>query len=137
VRIVDRVAYINHDIDDAIRAGILAAEDLPQEELRVLGATGSRRIDTLVHDLVESSAEAGEIVQSEEIGGAMLSLRAFMFERVYLGPRSAEEHADVRATIRRIYEHLVDERGDDPEQATDYLAGMTDRFALSFAGQLA
>ena len=136
VRIVDRVAYINHDIDDAIRAGILAAEDLPHEELRVLGATGSRRIDTLVHDLVESSAEAGEIVQSEEIGGAMLSLRAFMFERVYLGPRSAEEHADVRATIRRIYEHLVDERGDDPEQATDYLAGMTDRFALSFAGQL-
>ena len=137
VRIVDRVAYINHDIDDAIRAGILAAEDLPQEELRVLGRTGSRRIDTLVHDLVESSAEAGEIVQSEEIGGAMLSLREFMFERVYLGPGSAEEHAHVRATVRRIYEHLVDERGDDPEQATDYLAGMTDRFALSFAGQLA
>jgi dGTPase len=137
VRIVDRVAYINHDIDDAIRAGMLAVDDLPQEELRVLGRSGSRRIDTLVHDLVESSAEAGDIVQSEEIGGAMLSLRAFMFDRVYLGPHSPEEHARVRATIRRIYEHLVDERGDNPERATDYLAGMTDRFALSYAEQLA
>ena len=89
-----------------------------------------------MHDLVESSSQAGDIVQSEAIGGAMLSLRAFMFDRVYLGPQSPEEHARVRATIRRIYEHLVDERGDDPEQATDYLAGMTDRFALSFAEQL-
>ncbi|MDX6487201.1 MAG: dGTPase, partial [Gaiellaceae bacterium] len=86
VRIVDRVAYINHDIDDAIRAGILGVEDLPQAELATLGGTGSRRIDTLVHDLVESSSQAGDIVQSEEIGGAMLSLRSFMFERVYLGP---------------------------------------------------
>jgi len=137
VRIVDRVAYINHDIDDAIRAGMLAVEDLPQEELRILGRTGSRRIDTLVHDLVESSAQAGDIIQSDEIGDAMLSLRAFMFDRVHLGPRSHDEHARVRATVRRIYGHLVDERGDDPEQATDYLAGMTDRFALSFAEQLA
>src|SRR3954464_7032322 len=82
VRIVDRVAYINHDIDDALRAGILSADDLPQAELAVLGATGSRRIDTLVHDLVETSNDAGDIAQSDEIGGAMLSLRSFMFERV-------------------------------------------------------
>src|SRR6184192_50600 len=68
VRIVDQVAYINHDIDDAIRAGILAPADLPQGELATLGATGSRRIDTLVHDLVEQSAQAGDIVQSDEIG---------------------------------------------------------------------
>jgi dGTPase len=137
LRIVDRVAYINHDIDDAIRAGILSPGELPHEELAVLGETGSRRIDTLVHDLVESSARAGDIVQSDEIGGAMLSLRAFMFERVYLGPRSAEEHARIRTTIRRIFEHLVDVRGDDLQQATDYLAGMTDRFALAFAADLA
>jgi len=137
LRIVDRVAYINHDIDDAIRAGVLSAAELPHEEIAVLGATGSRRIDTLVHDLVESSAQAGEIVQSDEVGGAMLSLRAFMFERVYLGPQSAEEHARIRTTIRRIFEHLVDERGDDLQQATDYLAGMTDRFALAFAADLA
>jgi dGTPase len=136
VRIVDRVAYINHDIDDAIRAGMLAQHELPQEELRVLGPTGSRRIDTLVHDLVETSAQAGDIVQSDEIGGAMLSLRAFMFERVYLGPHSGDEHARIASTIRRIFEHLVDDRGDDIETATDYLAGMTDRFALTYASEL-
>src|SRR5579859_5204696 len=84
VRIVDRVAYINHDIDDAVRAGILAAADLPAESIELLGDTGSHRIDTLVHDVVESSARAGDIVQSGEIGDAMLALRAFMFECVYL-----------------------------------------------------
>jgi dGTPase len=132
VRIVDRVAYINHDIDDAVRAGILSPEDLPQEEIAILGDTGSGRIDTLVHDLVESSAQAGDIVQSDEIGGAMLSLRAFMFARVYLGPGAHDEHARIRATVRRIFDDLVDERGFDLEQATDYLAGMTDRFALAY-----
>src|SRR5581483_1740369 len=81
VRIVDRVAYINHDIDDAVRAGLLEAGDLPHDELALLGETGSRRIDTLVHDLVETSAVAGDILQSEEIGSAMLALRSFMFER--------------------------------------------------------
>jgi dGTPase len=136
VRIVDRVAYINHDIDDAIRAGILDPRHLPATELAVLGATGSRRIDTLVHDLVETSAEAGDIAQSDEIGGSMLALRSFMFDHVYLGPQAAEEHARIRRTVRRIFEHLVDERGDDLEHATDYLAGMTDRFALTFAAEL-
>jgi dGTPase len=136
VRIVDRVAYINHDIDDALRAGILDADDLPGREIELLGDTGSRRIDTLVHDLVEQSALAGDIVQSEEIGGAMLSLRAFMFERVYLGPHALEEHAHIRATVGRIFRRLVDERGDSLEVATDYLAGMTDRFALAYAAEL-
>jgi dGTPase len=128
VRIVDRVAYINHDIDDAIRAGILAASDLPQAEIRTLGETGSRRVDTLVHDLVETSSATGAIAQSDEIGGAMLSLRSFMFERVYL----QQEHAHIRATVRRIFEDLVDSRGMDVDDATDYLAGMTDRFALAY-----
>ena len=136
VRIVDRVAYINHDIDDAVRAGILDPADLPPRELALLGSTGSRRIDTLVHDLVETSAKAGDIVQSDEIGGAMLSLRAFMFDHVYLGPQAAEEHARIRTTVRRIFAYLVDDRGDDLEHATDYLAGMTDRFALTFAAEL-
>src|SRR5881409_534440 len=86
VLVVDRVAYINHDIDDAVRFGILRPEDLPQEEVALLGETGARRIDTLVHDLVETSDAAGDIAQSEEIGGAMLALRTFMFDHVYLGP---------------------------------------------------
>jgi dGTPase len=135
VRIVDRVAYINHDIDDAVRFGILDPAELPQEEVALLGDRGSRRIDTLVHDLVESSETAGDIVQSDEIGGAMLALREFMFERVYLGPHALLEHERARATIRRIFEHLV-RRGDEPEQIIDFIAGMTDRFALTYVAEL-
>jgi len=127
VRIVDRVAYINHDIDDAIRYGILEEGDLPREEIEILGPTGGKRIDTLVHDLVESSAAAGDIVQSEEIGGAMLSLRAFMFDHVYLGPDTRAEHARARETIRKIFEHGA---------TVEFIAGMTDRFALSYAAEL-
>jgi dGTPase len=135
VRIVDRVAYINHDIDDAIRHSILQPADLPQEEVDRLGPSGSRRIDTLVHDLVESSAVAGDIVQGEEVGAAMLSLRSFMFERVYLGPHTSEEQARARETVRRIFEHLA-EQGDSPAEIVDYLSGMTDRFALEYAASL-
>ena len=135
VRIVDRVAYINHDIDDAIRHRILRARDLPQDEVELLGPTGSRRIDTLVHDLVESSAAAGDIVQGDEVGAAMLSLRRFMFDRVYLGPHTAQEHTRARETIRRIFDHLAG-RGDPPAEIVDYLSGMTDRFALKYAASL-
>ena len=132
VRIVDRVAYINHDIDDAIRHDILRPEDLPQEEVALLGPTGSKRIDTLVHDLVESSEAAGDVVQGEEVGAAMLSLRSFMFERVYLGPHTSGEHARATESIRKIFEHLA-ARGDEPTEIVDYLSGMTDRFALEYA----
>ena len=135
VRIVDRVAYINHDIDDAVRFGILDPAELPREEVALLGDRGSRRIDTLVHDLVESSQRAGDIVQSDEIGGAMLALRSFMFERVYLGPHTRHEQERARATIRRIFEYLAD-RGEEPEQIVEFIAGMTDRFALSYVAEL-
>lgn len=140
VRLVDRVAYINHDIDDALRAGVLRPEELPQEEIVLLGSRGSRRIDTLVHDIVEASAGAGDIVQSDELGRAMLGLRAFMFERVYLGPEAQEQRALAVATVRRIFDRLVehpedlppDRPGDLPQRATDYVSGMTDRFALAW-----
>ncbi len=106
VKLVDRVAYINHDIDDALRAGILRLEDLPAAEIELLGPTGSARIDTLVRDIVERSAAAGEIAQSEEIGGAMLRLRKFMFDRVYLGPdgrpRAREGDADHARPLRPL-----------------------------------
>ena len=88
VRLVDQVAYINHDIDDAVRAGILAEADLPAAEIELLGPTGAERIDTLVRDIVATSRE-GDVAQSDEVGGAMLRLRKFMFERVYLGPERA------------------------------------------------
>jgi dGTPase len=135
VRIVDRVAYINHDIDDAIRYGILEEGDLPRDELAVLGPSGSRRIDTLVHDLVESSATAGDIVQSDEVGAAMLSLREFMFENVYLAPVTRPEHDRAHRTIERIHEHLA-ARGDSQDAIVEFIAGMTDRFALSYAEKL-
>jgi dGTPase len=131
VRVVDRVAYINHDIDDAVRFGILREADLPQEEIALLGPTGARRIDRLVHDLVETSEAAQDIRQSTGVGEAMLSLRAFMFERVYLGPQVEAEHRRAHDVVRRIFEHLVD-RGDAVDDAVDFLAGMTDRFALDY-----
>jgi dGTPase len=135
VRIVDRVAYINHDIDDAIRFGILEPGELPRDELELLGDTGSARIDTLVHDLVETSEREGDIRQSEEIGEALLSLRSFMFERVYLGPHTRPEHDRAREVVRRIFDHLID-RGDEVDEAVDYLSGMTDRFALTYVATI-
>jgi dGTPase len=140
VRLVDRVAYINHDIDDAVRAGLLSSAELPQEEIALLGDRGSRRIDTLVHDLVENSADAGDIVQSEEVGRAMLDLRAFMFERVYLGPEAAAQRELAVETVRHVFDWFLDhpeelppERpGDLPQRVTDYVSGMTDRFALAW-----
>ena len=141
VRLVDRVAYINHDIDDAIRYGILKEGDLPRAEIDLLGSTGTQRIDRLVHDLVETSERAGTIEQSPEIGEAMLSLRAFMFEHVYLGPQVGPEHERARNVVQGIFARLVDDpgllppdNGDVGERITDYISGMTDRFALSYAG---
>ena len=135
VRLVDRVAYINHDIDDAIRYGILREEQLPKDEIARLGPKGSKRIDTLVHDLVETSEREGDIVQSEEIGTAMLALRSFMFEHVYLGPHARGEHERAHEAIRKIFNHLAD-RGDDPDELVEFIAGMTDRFALTYAERL-
>jgi dGTPase len=135
VRIVDRVAYINHDIDDAIRFRILRADQLPAREIELLGETGSRRIDTLVHDLVETSERAGDVLQGEEIGEAMLSLRSFMFEHVYLGSHTRGEHERARGVVRRVVDHLA-ERGDPADEIVAYVAGMTDRFALAYAERL-
>jgi len=142
VRLVDRVAYINHDIDDAIRYGILEEADLPRAEIELLGATGTERIDRLVHDVVETSERVGAIAQSPEIGEAMLSLRAFMFEHVYLGPQVGPEHERAANVVQAIVERLVSDPvllppgdGDLGERITDYISGMTDRFALSYVGR--
>jgi dGTPase len=144
VRIVDRIAYVNHDIDDALRYGLLTEGDLPTEEIALLGSTGASRIDTLVHDLVEASGEAGEIVQGDEVGEAMLSLRSFMFERVYLGPQVEPQHRRAERVVREIFARLADDPdalppgdGSLDERITDYIAGMTDRFALAYTERLA
>jgi dGTPase len=137
VRLVDRIAYINHDIDDAVRAGVLYTDELPSEEIAVLGATGSARIDTLVHDLVEHSERAGDIVQGDDLGGAMDRLRTFMFERVYLGPKARAEHQRIERVLRGLFDWYCSHPDELPEgedsldeRVIDYLAGMTDRYAI-------
>ncbi len=163
VRVIDRVAYINHDIDDAVRAGLLREEDLPAEPIAVLGATGSARIDALVHDMVEHSARAGEIAQGPRAGPAMAALRDFMFERVYLGPAVRAEHRRIARVVRRLFEHYVENPAELPgglparalgeapgrildageedaadlaQRVTDYLAGMTDRYCIRLYTEL-
>jgi dGTPase len=152
VRVIDRVAYINHDIDDAVRAGLLREGDLPAEPIAVLGASGSARIDALVHDMVEHSGRAGEIVQGPQAGPAMATLRDFMFERIYLGPAVRAEHARIARVLRRLFEHYVEnpdqlpggggrEAGAEAEaelaqRVTDYLAGMTDRYCIRLYTEL-
>jgi len=140
VKLVDRVAYINHDIDDALRAGILRSQDLPAEEIELLGPTGSKRIDTLVRDIVEHSAGAEEITQGREVGGAMLRLRKFMFDRVYLGPEARREQNRIRRTMHGLFEHYLqhldeipslDPAAGDGQRVADYIAGMTDRFCIA------
>jgi len=157
VRVIDRVAYINHDIDDSVRAGLLSEQELPGHPIEVLGRSGSERIDALVHDMVEHSELAGDIVQGPQAGPAMDALREFMFERVYLGPAVLAEHEKIAGVIRRLFEHYVEHpdrlpqapppighgegdldssagaRGPQDDLAsrvTDYLAGMTDRYCI-------
>lgn len=147
VRIIDRVAYINHDIDDALRAGVLQESDLPAEPIAVLGETGSDRIDTLVHDMVEHSERAEQIVQGSRAGAAMGVLRDFMFERVYLGPQVRAEHVRIANVIATLFEHWVAHPGELPDgrgrasedvaqRVTDYLAGMTDRYCIRAYSEL-
>jgi dGTPase len=146
VRLIDRVAYINHDIDDALRAGLLREGELPSEPIAVLGDSGSSRIDALVHDLVEYSARTGDIVQGAEAGTAMGELRKFMFERVYLGPAVRAERERIANVVHTLFEHYVahpellpDPRSVDEdlaERVTDYLAGMTDRYCIRMYTEL-
>jgi dGTPase len=140
VRVVDRIAYLNHDIDDALRAGVISHDDLPAGLIETLGDTGSHRIDALVHDLVEHSAAAGQIVQGDELGEAMGLLREFMFERVYLGPAATAEHAKIHLVIATLFDHFCAHPeaippsippGDLAQRVTDHIAGMTDRFCLA------
>jgi len=140
VKLVDRVAYINHDIDDALRAGILRPDDLPVEETELLGPTGSQRIGTLVRDIVDHSEGQEEVKQGREVGQAMLRLRKFMFDRVYLGPEARSEHDRVERTMRGLFQHYLahpeevpsrDPAASDCQRVADYIAGMTDRFCIA------
>ena len=143
VRRADQIAYVNHDIDDAIRAGILTNEDIPKSIARILGSTHSERINTLVCDAIATSREAGEIQLSLQVDKALADLRAFMFERVYRNPVAKGEEVKAKDMLRRMYEYYYNHPEAIPEDfqpqlsfdgmertICDYIAGMTDNYAV-------
>jgi dGTPase len=138
VRLLDRVAYVNHDIEDALRAGVIREDDLPADEVAVLGRTTSERLTTLVADVVDASAEGDRIRQSGEVGAAFLRLRRFMFRRVYLAPPASQEAERARGVVRSLFRWYLEhpealpasEEPDPVTRVTDFVAGMTDRYAL-------
>ena len=143
VAVADRIAYVNHDIDDAIRAGILREGDLPASTHKVLGCDHSSRIETLVVDMVRTSSVEGDIRLSPGIWAAMAELRAFLFDNVYTCDVVMEEVVKAMRLVEVLFSYYIDNPGDIPAEyraisggddvraATDYIAGMTDRYAKS------
>ena len=145
VRISDKIAYIHHDMDDAIRAGILKESDVPKSISGVIGETTGERLDHFIHDIVATSKYLNDIKMSPEVDLAMKDIRAFMFERVYQNPVAKGEESKAEALIETLYEYylrnfdripadlkaLVD-KGDAKEQVVcDYVGAMTDRYAIA------
>ncbi len=143
VRRSDQIAYVNHDIDDAIRAGILRNSDIPASIARVLGSSHRQRIDTLVCDMIATSREAGEILLSPRVDEALRDLREFMFQRVYRNPVAKGEEVKARAMLQKLYEYYFKHPEAIPADfqpqlsfdgmertICDYIAGMTDNYAV-------
>lgn len=143
VRRSDQIAYVNHDIDDAIRAGILSNEDIPRSISDVLGCTHRDRINTLVCDTIRTSREAGAICMTPATDRALRELREFMFDRVYRNPVAKGEESKAKAMLQRLFEYYVANPNAMPEDfqpqlsfdgmertVCDYIAGMTDNYAV-------
>jgi dGTPase len=141
VRFADRIAYLNHDVDDALRAGVLRDDELPRAPLEVLGTTHGGRINRLVTDLVDSSAGADEIALSPAVFAALDELRDFMFDQVYMREGTRGEHEKAMKLLRDLFAYYLEHPdevpseyhsapGDLPTRVADHIAGMTDRFAL-------
>ncbi len=143
VHFADRIAYVNHDIDDAVRAGLIVPEDLPRDAVRVLGRTHGDRIDAMVADMVRYGETEHEIGMYPEAYGAMMELRKFLFRAVYDG-QSQEEAHKVDGLLRALYDFFLRHLDELPEYyrkhretdgdrrvVCDYIAGMTDRFAVT------
>lgn len=146
VRLSDKIAYINHDIDDAIRANIFKESDIPEEFTGVLGHSTKERLNTMINDIVINSIGKDDIIMSEPIHDAMTRLRHFMFESLYLNPMAKSEEAKADKLITELYRYYVDntdklpdtykrfiaEFGERPEQVVcDYIAGMSDQYSIS------
>ena len=148
VKYSDRIAYINHDIDDAIRGGIIKSSDLPDDCVRALGDTNSKHINTMILDIVKNSEGKPEICMSDEISEAMMNLREFMFKRVYVGSKAKDEEGKAQYLIRRMFEYFINHKDEIPylrpetegfeieRQVADYIAGMTDQYAMYIYKQL-
>ena len=149
VRWADRMAYVNHDIDDAVRAGLLNADDIPKIARQTLGMTHSARINTLVCDMITTSREAEQIMLSSHVEQALQQLREFMFERVYRNPVAKGEETKARAMLKRLYEYYYNHPEALPADfqpqmslegmertVCDYIAGMTDNYAVDKYTQL-
>ncbi|MBM6870992.1 deoxyguanosinetriphosphate triphosphohydrolase [Pseudoflavonifractor phocaeensis] len=150
IHLADQIAYINHDIDDAIRGGILYPMDIPLEPCQVLGFTHGERIDTLVGDIISQSSEGTELRQSEDCRAAMQALRSFLFETVYYNPAAKGEEAKAQDMLRRLFEHYRKDPDRLPAEyqeirlsegveraVCDYIAGMTDKYAVEQFAALA
>ena len=137
------MAYVNHDIDDAMRAGILTERDIPRSITRVLGESHSQRINTLVCDIVEASREADTIQMSAQVEQAHKDLRAFMFEKVYRNPVAKGEESKAKEMLCRLYDYYIRRPEAMPADflpqlsfdgmertVCDYIAGMTDKYAV-------
>jgi dGTPase len=147
VRFADRIAYVNHDVDDAVRAGVIGQDELPARAVEVLGSTHSARINTLVTDLVDRSAGGPEIRLSDDVFRALDGLREFLFDNVYLRDEARSEQDKAISMVRSLFAHYLDHPeevpqeyhrapGDPPTRVADYIAGMTDRYALRIYEQL-
>jgi dGTPase len=147
VRFADRIAYVNHDVDDAIRAGVLRDTDLPAEVTAVLGDTHASRVNALVTDLVAGSEDSDRIALSEPAFRALDVLRAFLFERVYERDEARAEQDKAIGLVRSLFAYYLDHPdqvpeeyhrapGDLPTRVADFIAGMTDRYALRTYEQL-
>ena len=149
VRYADRIAYVNHDIDDAIRAGILQEKTLPETTLKVLGETHSQRINTLVNDLVFTSQSEGKIALSTDVDNALQELRTFLFEKVYRNPIAKGEETKAKDLLRRLYDYYIKHIDKLPADfqpqlsfeglertVCDYIAGMTDNYAVDKFSEL-
>ncbi len=143
VRHADRMAYVNHDIDDAVRAGVLTNEDIPRSISDILGHTHSQRINTLVCDAIRVSREAGEFMLSPHVEQALADLRSFMFEKVYRSPIVKGEESKAKDMLMRLFEYYMAHPDALPEDfqpqlsfdgmeriVCDYIAGMTDKYAV-------
>ena len=145
VRISDKIAYIHHDMDDAIRAGILEEKDIPKEIGDVIGYTLGERLDHFIHDLVITSMDQNDIMMSGPVSGAMKRLREFMFERVYKNPEAKSQEGKAEMLIQTLYNYyrhhlellpkellrLLDQGDPEERIVCDYISAMTDRFAIA------